>query len=309
MNNYSYHLEFDSGDFFSRNLTLFSTRKNDLFYGEEQVSVSSTFPAAPFDSIKDFQNKLKAPVVMAIVSASSLVQSALSVVKNLTLAVLNTITLDFEQAETFFIKTFIDLMGVIYFAFSIILDTCYAIASLVTQVIVTGYVWATNSDTLETEIDYNLNPEGFSDRFLNTSCAAMKISLSKEDGLESYLDSDSIGFFQSFDGDFQTQFKAPLVIPISYLTTAIQVKIGAVTKIVLTLVNCAVLDFEQAGTDLKVAGHGFESAIHFVLSAIVDTLYATTKLITRTLTTVNYALGSAIDREQTQETPIFTLLP
>lgn len=299
MSEYSYQLELDSGDFFASNLTLFSKRKNNLLYGEENVRVSTTFPVAPFESTKDFQNKMKAPLVMALISIGSLINGALSAATNIALAVVNIIALDFEQADTFFIKTFIEVMGVGCSAFSAILDTCYATAALITQLLITGYVWATNSDSWEAESDFNIEPTGFSDAFLNTSCAAMKFSLSKEDGLESYLESHSVGFFQPFDKDFQTQFKAPLVIPISYLTAALKVSVEVVTRIALTVMNCAVLDFDQAWVDLKVAWHGFESAIHFVLSAIVDTLYATTKLVTRTLTTADFALGNAIDSYQT----------
>lgn len=303
MSDYSYQLELDSGDFFASNLTLFSKRKNNLLYGEENVRVSTSFPLAPFESTEDFQNKMKAPLVMPLVSLGSLINGALSAATNIALAVVNIIALDFEQAGTFFIKTFIDIMGVVYSAFSAILDACYASASLITQLLITGYVWAKNSDFWEAECDFNLDQKGFSDVFLNTSCAAMKISLSKEDGLESYLESQSVGFFQPFDNDFQTQFKAPLVIPISYLTAALKVSVEVVTRIALIVVNCAVLDFTQALVDSKVAWHGFESVIHFILSAIMDTLYATTKLVTRTLTTADFALGNAIDSYQTPTAP------
>lgn len=303
-----YHLDLDSGDFFAKNFSLFSNRKNNLFYGEEHVRVNSDFPVAPFESTTDFQNKLKAPLVMAIVSVGSLLTSALSAVKNIALLVVNLIAFDFEQADTFSIKAFIDIMGAGYAAFSVIVDTCSATASLITQALITGYVWVAG-DAWEAESDVDMEATGFSESFLNTSCATIKTSLSKEDGLEEYLENHSIGFFLRFNADFQTQFKAPLVIPISYLTGALGVTMGAVTKVALAVVNCAVLDFHQAGVDSKVAWHSFEIAIYFVLNAIADTLYATLKLATRTLATADSAIGEAIDRFQEPSAPSLLLAP
>jgi hypothetical protein len=303
MSNYGYYLDLDSGDFFARNFSLLANRKNNLLYGEEDVRVGTTFPAAPFESARDFQNKLKAPLVMTIVSSGLILTSALSFVKNSVLAIVNLIVFDFEQVDTFCIKAFIDIMALCYAGLSVVMDVSYSLVTLIAQTMITGYVLVTNGEWWEATQDVvNEDTIGFSESFLETSCSAMKDRLNQEDGLGSYLENTN-GFFQPFSSDVRTHLKAPLVVPVSCLTGMLGMTLGMATHITLATINLAVLDFSQAWVDTKVAWHNFESAIFFVFMAIADTLYATTKLITRALTTADYAVGDAIDRYREPANP------
>ncbi len=307
MSNYGYYLDLDSGDFFARNFSLFANRKNNLLYGEEHVRVDTTFPAAPLESVRDFQNKLKAPLVMAIVSSGLILTSVLSFVKNSVLAIINVLVFDFEQVGTFCIKAFIDIMAACYAALSIIMDVSYSFVTLIAQTMITGYVLVTKGEWWEVTQDLvNEDTIGFSESFLETSCSAMKDLLNQEDGLENYLENTN-GFFQPFNSDVRAHLKAPLVVPVSCLTGMLGMTLGMVTHITLATINLAVFDFRQAWVDTKIACHNFESAIFFVFMAIADTLYATTKLITRALTTANYAVGDAIDRYREPANPSILL--
>lgn len=298
--NTSYHLD-TNDNFFTNNLKLLDRRRK-AEQAHERVELKE-FVFAPFASGADFQSKLKSPLVMPIIYGGLIVNSALAAAKNLVLLVVHCLVGDFSHADDFLLKSIIDLMGAVSFSLAAIVDTVYVSLSLVVQILATvafnvvTFMSGYEFEQLEPVLLNDVEGEDYTESFLDFSSKDVLDELNRADGLEDYLENQPAGFFEPYMGTFPLQLKACMVIPISDAAGFLGMILGTVKHVSLTAVNLITLDFDLCYIDLKIAWHETEIGLYLAMSAIFDTLFASTQLVTRTLGTLDEAFEVWLDSE------------
>ncbi len=87
-------------------------------------------------------------------------------------------------------------------------------------------------------------------------------------------------------GEFRGQLRAVPGMPLICLTTALASSFMCVSSTCSALLSFALLDFERAGNLVEPIFHSFVTALYFLGSALIDTLFAALALVTRSLSTV-----------------------
>ena len=289
--NETYHLEREG--FFSRNIELMAAhRKGQLTH--EKVKFPEEFTFTSFNSLADFQNRVKAPIVLPIIYSTLILNSALNAVKNFVFMLGHCITLDFEKADDFLAKVIVDVFFHTFgFVLCAITDTVMATLLLLTNILATSFFYIssffTGNDVLaEKPI---LEEEGdYAATFLETKVADIDKALSTEAGLEAYANNQPTGFFQSFSGhendNLPMQIKATILVPTYSAAGVLGAVLGLVKHVSLAAVNLTVLDLELCAIDFKLALHDTEVGLYLTISGILDTLYVATQLVTRTIGTL-----------------------
>jgi len=299
-------------EFFANNFSIFSTQRKNMYQQERVPVPDQDHVFVPFQSLADLQSKLKSPFTILILSSGAILEQALRVAKNIALTVAHVVSLDFRSADIFFVRACIDIMRICYFVVSAIVDSIFATLTLISQ------LFASARFAIADYLGFDVEAQGLHEyesdevaataaaAFLETGANDIKISLGNLDGLEDYAKLEN-GFFDRFEGDFQTQFKAILVVPVSYLSGALGMMLGVVKGAGLAALNICVLDFELAYLDLKIAWHSLETSVFLALSAILETLYAVSQLVTRTLASIDGAVGDWLDAPSSSSSSV--LLP
>ncbi len=294
-----YYLE-RTDRFFSNNFELFQRRRRAEQAHERLMFETSAL--TPFASTADFQSKLKAPIVLPIIYGGLILNSALAAAKNIVLLVSHCLVCDFSQADDFLLKAFIDILSGVGFVLAVIDDMIFASFMLVVQVLATvGF----NIVSFVSGYDFEAEPylfdgeegEDYTQAFLDAQCKDILESLNHEDGLTDYLDSQPAGFLEPFTGNFPLQIKACMVVPVSAAAGCLGMVLGIAKHVSLTAVNLIVLDFDLCYIDLQIAWHDADIGFYLAMSAILDTLYVSTQLVTRTLATLTETLGEWLGNE------------
>lgn len=89
----------------------------------------------------------------------------------------------------------------------------------------------------------------------------------------------------------------PVICAIQAITSAIHV----VKDAFFCVLNLAILDFHQSGEHFKNAFIGFFRGIFFAASALIDALWESFSLLTRTITTPIAAVVNAVKGKQGEE--------
>ncbi len=115
----------------------------------------------------------------------------------------------------------------------------------------------------------------------------------KEDSEGLYLRPGFFTPYQSFS-DFSHQLKAPIVMPILCVVTALREVVELLENGVLTGVNIAVFDFHQAWDHVKQGATNTGFALYFVLSTVVDALWSLVSFLARTVASAISLAGMGI---------------
>lgn len=290
----AYHLSAEG--FFSENYSIFRKRKNLRLYGEESVQIPSEFPLLPFMSAREGQLSVKAPLAMLVTDIGAIVNSASMVVKNITLGLINILVWDVESVDDYFVKAFIDIMGLLYFAANAIIDSSYACLLLITQSCISIYdAIVRNEWEITPNLDDDTEVRGYSEGFLAQSYSDIEAANLEMDGLSKYEELKHLGYFQPFSADVQTHLKAPLMLPISYLGLSAIMTVEIVKHLTLAVVNTLVLDFSQAWVDLKLAWRNIEINLYSLAKGTYETLNSILLLTTRTMATTYAAIELSLE--------------